>query len=88
MNDKDPLDGMVAQVLNQLAQRGDESSKDIYAWNDGTVTGPRDNSDSRVSDLRVVGLFTAAERPTEREVRETLARGMREANSSDGAARR
>ena len=85
MSDKSQLDGMVAQVLNQLAQRGDDSSKDIYAWSDGTVTGPRDNSDSRVSDLRVVGLFTAAERPTEREVRETLVKGMREANSSERA---
>ena len=77
------LDGAVAQVLNVLSQRGPGSTKDVYVWSDGSVTGPRDNTDRNVEELRVVGVFSASESPTEQQVRETLVRGMSEARDSE-----
>ena len=78
----DRVDGMVRQVMNLLSQRDSSSAKDVFAWSDGTVTGPRDNTDERVGELRLIGQFTAAESPTEAAVRETLERGMSEARDS------
>jgi hypothetical protein len=76
------LDGAVRQVLNLLSQRGDSSTKDVYVWSDGSVSGPRDNTDPRVEELRVIAVFSPAEMPSAEAIRQTLENGMREAQSS------
>jgi hypothetical protein len=79
----DWVDGTVKQVAEQIRRRGDNSTKDIYVWSDGTVTGPRDNTDERVEELRLVGQFSPNETPDEDAIRETIRNGMREAKDSE-----
>ena len=71
----DWVDGAVKQVMEQLAAKDPRSNRDIYVWSDGTVSGPRDN-DSRVSDERVVSVFTPGEHSTEAEIRASIAKGL------------
>jgi hypothetical protein len=54
------IDGAVKQVADQISRRGDGSMKDIFVWSDGTVTGPKDNTDGRVEELRLVASFSVA----------------------------
>lgn len=77
------IDGAVKQVAEQLRRRGPGSTKDIFVWSDGTVTGPKDNTDERVEELRLVASFTPDEHPTEDAIRQTLENGMREARDSE-----
>ena len=77
------IDGAVKQVSDQISRRGDDSTKDIFVWSDGTVTGPKDNTDERVEELRLVASFSPDEQPTEAAIRETLENGMREAKDSE-----
>jgi hypothetical protein len=76
----DWIESAVSQVLNQLNQKDIATPKDVYVWNDGSVTGPKDNTGDRVEDLRLISIFSPDEAPTADEVRQSLENGMREAN--------
>ena len=78
----DWIESAVSQVLNQLNQKDIDTPKDVYVWNDGSVTGPKDNTGDRVEDLRLISIFSPDEAPTADEVRQSLENGMREANEA------
>jgi hypothetical protein len=78
----DWIDGAFSQIVNQLGQKESDSPKDIYVWSDGSVTGPKENADSDVEALRLVGVFSPNEEPSESAIRETLENGMRAARDS------
>lgn len=82
MSNADWIQSAVSQVLNQLQQKPNDAPKDVYVWNDGTVTGPKDNTGDRVENLRLISVFSPDEAPTEDEVRQSLENGMREANEA------
>jgi hypothetical protein len=72
----DWIDQAVSQVMNQLRQKDSDSPKDIHVWSDGTVSGPKDNTDEHVESLRLIATFSPNEPPEPRAIRETLVNGM------------
>lgn len=71
----DWVDAAVKQVMDQLRAKDPRSDRDVYVWSDGTVSGPRD-SDSRVSDERVVSVFTPGEQSSEAAIRASIVKGL------------
>lgn len=65
-----------------MSSRRADSERDVYVWSDGSVTGPK-GDDERVSDLRLVAMFSPGEFPSESDIRTSLLNGMAAEKSVD-----
>lgn len=75
------MEGAVKQVIHLLEQKPEGTQLDVHVWSDGTVSGPRD-FDSRVGGLRLISVFTPGEDASPGAIRESLRRGIREAEQA------
>jgi hypothetical protein len=78
-----PIDGVVKAVMDRLQQKDADSDKDLYVWDDGSVSNQKTTA---TEDLRIVSLFTpTGELPSEAEVRESIENGVRAIRERHGS---